>query len=96
MTEKGMDLLDGSVDFTGFQHENGKVFDGQIEKEEINKCIKKKENKPLPLSEFPQYLDQMILEKDGLKQEINESKIVLRDLNNTQGQIINRIQDIIQ
>jgi hypothetical protein len=32
--EKGMDLLDGSVDFTGFQHENGKGFDGQIEKEE--------------------------------------------------------------
>ncbi len=32
--EKGMYLLDGSVDFTGFQHENGKVFDGQIEKEE--------------------------------------------------------------
>lgn len=31
--EKGMDLLDGSVDFTGFQHESGKVFDGQIEKE---------------------------------------------------------------
>jgi predicted nucleic acid-binding Zn-ribbon protein len=55
---------------------------------------KKKENKPLPLSEVPLYLDQMILEKDGLKQEINDSKIALRDLNNTQGQIINRIQDI--
>ena len=40
---------------------------------------------------FHNISDQMILEKDGLKQEINESKIVLRDLNNTQGQIINRI-----
>ena len=26
--------FDGSVDFTGFQHENGKVFDGRIEEEE--------------------------------------------------------------
>ncbi len=92
--ERGMDLLDGSVDFTGFQHESGKELDGQIEKEGINRCIKKKENKPLPLSEIPQYLDQMILEKDGLKQEINDSKAVLRDLNNSQDRIINRIQDL--
>ena len=93
-TEKGMDLLDGSVDFTGFQYESGKELDGQIEKAEINKCIKKKENKPLPLSEIPQYLDQMILEKDELKQEINGSKAVLRDLNSSQEQIINRIQEL--
>ena len=88
--EKGIDLLDGSVDFRGFQHESGKELDGQIEKAEINKCIKKK-NKPLLLSEIPQYLDQMISKKDGLKQEINDSKTVLRDLNNSQEQIINRI-----
>ena len=90
--QKGIDLLDGSVDFTGFQHESGKELDGQTEKAEINKCINKKENKRLLLSEIPQYLDQMILEKDWLKQEINDSKAVLRDLNNSQEQIINRIQ----
>ena len=58
-----------------------------------NKSIKKKENKPLLLSEIPQYLDRMILEKDVLKQEIKDSKAVLRDLNNSQRQIINRIQE---
>ena len=41
--EEGMDLLDGSVDFTGFQHENGKVFDGQIEKK--NKQMYKERRK---------------------------------------------------
>ena len=66
----------------------------QIEKAEINKCIKRKENKPLPLSEIPHYLDQMILEKDVLKQKINGSKSILRDLNNIKEQIINRIEDL--
>ncbi|TVP39121.1 hypothetical protein [Candidatus Nitrosocosmicus arcticus] len=93
-TERGMDLLDGSVNFTGFQHESGKELNGQIEKAETNKYIKRKENKPLSLSEIPHYLDQMILEKDGLKQKINGSKAVLIDLNNTKEQIINRIQDL--
>ena len=65
-----------------FNIERGKELDGQIEKAEINKSVKKKENKPLPLSEISQYLDQMILEKDELKREINGSKAVLRDLNN--------------
>jgi hypothetical protein len=92
--EKEIYLLDGSVDFTGFEQERGKELDGQIEKAEINKSIKKKENKPLLLSEIPRYLDRMILEKDVLKQEIKDSKAVLRDLNNIQGQIINRIQEI--
>ncbi len=77
-----------------FNIERGKELDGQIEKTEINKSVKKKENKPLLLSETPQYLDRMILEKDVWKQEIKYSKAVLRDSNNSQGQIINRIQEI--
>ena len=34
MLKKEWIYLMDIVDFTGFQHENGKVFDGQIEKEE--------------------------------------------------------------
>jgi hypothetical protein len=50
--EKRMDLLDGIVDFTGFQHESGKVFDGQIEKGRINKCIKKRKTSPYLFQKF--------------------------------------------